>query len=295
MYISETISMPTTILADPADFGFLFRLWAIIDQGDRDVNLDFTGCHFLKPNAVAFLGGLSRLAESRSCRVRFLWDTFKPRVLHNLQQNGFAFQFGQETGPWQGNSVPYREDNVVKPEEYLYYLLHDWLGRGWVNVSDRLRNAIAGRVYEIYMNAFEHSCSPIGVFTCGHNFPSQRVLQLSLVDFGVGIPSTVRMFKRKDDLAAKTALEWAFRPGTTTKPKPDYSRGNGLDLLKDFIVKNNGSLEVYSHDAYTCITSEGERYLDWSCFFEGTVFNITLKCDERVYVLASEVDAGPLF
>jgi hypothetical protein len=37
----------------------------------------------------------------------------------------------------------------------MKYLLNQWLGKGWGNISSRLQEAIAGQVWELYTNAFE--------------------------------------------------------------------------------------------------------------------------------------------
>lgn len=60
-------------------------------------------------------------------------------------------------------------------------------------------------------------------------------------------------------------------------------------LLKDFIRKNQGRLEVFSHDGYGKINAEGESYHARAVGFEGTLINIVLRCDENFYCLASEL------
>ena len=174
------------------------------------------------------------------------------------------------------------------------YLKVKWLGRGWVSVSPALRDAIVGTVWEIYENAFEHSFSTVGVFCCGQHYPQLHLLKLCVLDFGVGIPSSVRWFTKKETASAAAALRWAFRPGNTTKPN-GMGRGMGLDLLKEFIKVNQGELEIYSHEGYALIREGQERYLDRSTFFEGTVVNFTFKCDEAYYHLASEEHKDKLF
>jgi hypothetical protein len=82
------------------------------------------------------------------------------------------------------------------------------------------------------------------------------------------------------------------------------SRGIGLGLLREFVRKNHGHIEVYSHDACVSIDAREERY--WKPFgggatglpevtFCGTVVNITFTCDEKSYILASEAAGKPFF
>ncbi|MBF0498068.1 MAG: hypothetical protein HQK57_14015 [Deltaproteobacteria bacterium] len=157
---------------DPQDFSTLFNIWSQVNNCHQDVRFDFSRCGFLRPNAVAFLGGLARLIESRMGKVMFNWNTMHNRpVMTNRCQNGFAGQFGYPSSGWDGNSIPYREDLNLAMNSIMDYLTFNWIGKGWVHVSDRLRDAIAGKMWEIYNNAFEHSGSQIGVFSCGQHFP----------------------------------------------------------------------------------------------------------------------------
>ena len=274
----------------------LIRLWRAASGDGQEVLFDFTGCGFLRQNAVAVLGGLARLIEYRGGRVTFVWDTLGDAVKANLCQNGFMSTFGGELGPWRGNSIPFREDKQQNPHGFIEYLSELWLGRGWVNISPLLRDAIAGRVAEIYLNAFEHSSSPVGVMTCGQHFPKNRRLNLTIVDFGVGIPSNVRLFHagkiQPEKLPASKCMEWAFQPGTSTQPG---GRGIGLDLLHEFVRQNGGRLEMFSHEGYVRIADGQISFAERKTYFEGTLVNISLRCDESYYCLASEMSETPVF
>lgn len=290
--------MPTTVLQVPTlndstwDFERLFALWSQANGYFETVRFDFSQCTFLRPNAVVFLGGLARLIESRYGTVTFDWGSFTDQaVLTNLQRNGLAGIFGRPSRSWSGNSIPYREDTIEDPDGILDYLSDYWLGRGWVRVSQRLKDAIVGKMWEIYANAFEHADSPVGIFSCGQHFPRVNELVLSVVDFGVGIAANVRNFLRGDSraerLTAGQCLLWAFGPGNSTRVN-GMARGLGLDLLREFIQVNHGKLEVYTNEGYGLIDTNGGRFVDRQTSFEGTVFHITLQCDERYYQFADE-------
>jgi hypothetical protein len=286
----KVIHIPT--LNDRAgDFRRLFEIWSQVSDYHEDVLFDFSHCGFLRPNAVAFLGGLARLIEFRMGTAIFDWDTLHNNWVKNtLSQNGFAGAFGSSTSGWSGHSIPYREDHNWDANSIIDYLEQYWLGRGWVHVSPRLRDAIVGHVWEIYNNAFEHSGSEIGVFSCGQHFYRQNELILSVVDFGQGIPAKVRTFLNSDpragQLPAAGCLRWAFQRGNTTKE--GEPGGLGLDLLKEFVRLNQGKLEVYSNEGYAIIDKDGERYENHDISFEGTAVHITLFCDERLYHFKDE-------
>lgn len=209
----------------------------------------------------------------------------------NLQQNGFAYAMGAEVGPWKGNSVPFRQDVGVDKNEIVdKYLSEQWLGRGWVNVSQGVCNLIVGQMWEIYQNAFEHSASPVGVCSCGQFYPCLRELKLSVVDFGVGIPANAK--KVNDGFTVEDSMAWAFQRGTTSAQYDGVGRGLGLDFLKDFVRTNKGYLEVISYGGYARIDENSETYDNLPALFQGTLVNVGIKCDEQYYCLSNELSVS---
>jgi len=284
-------------------YGKLCELWnAVEGTSATSIVFDFSRCTFLSQTAVAFLGALARWIETCSGEARFNWRSLSLRVLTNLRQNGFAHAFGQAYGPWAGNSVGYREDRRDDELELIGYLKTKWLVDDWVHLSDDLRNYVAGTVWEIYANAFEHASSAIGVYTCGQHYPRALRLDLSVIDFGVGIPANVREYIGKPDFSPADAMEWALEKGNTTNPK-GLGRGLGLDFLREFILLNKGSLEIYSHAGFLGIGTDGTSPQAGGPFFgsisgkvfPGTVVVLTLRCDDIRYSFGSEQTKKPLF
>lgn len=270
------------------DFDSLFGLWSQANIENSEIILDFSQCYFLRQNAVAFLGGLINLIRHRGGNIDIDLNSIRFDVRNNLEKNGFLFAFGKGGRTSIGNSIPYRQDLIQNKNDLIGYLKTKWLGRGWVHVSSGLADAIAGTVWEIYANAFEHGRSPIGVMSCGQHYPKWRELHLTVVDFGVGIPSNVRLHLNDLSLPADECIRWATRPGTTTKPKEGVPGGVGLSLLRDFIKIANGKLEIFSHDGYAFINKDQESFFPRNIYFEGTLVNIMVRCDEAFYKLASE-------
>lgn len=292
--MSVTLNIPT-INDKLNDFDNLFQLLEQLNEDCSEVIIDFSKCFFLRQNAVAFLGGLIRLIQSRSIKLNINWDSIHKNIKMNLEQNGFMYTFCENKEPWQGNSIPYREDKKQDKDGLVDYLGEKWLGRDWVDISQKLQNVIVGTVWEIYANAFEHGQTEIGVFSCGQHYPKKKELKLTVIDFGVGIPQNVRLFRKLSDLPADEALKWAFEAGTTTR-RGDVAGGVGLDSLKRFVKMNRGKLEFFSHNGYVLINKDEETYQNRPTFFAGTLVNITLQCDEAIYVLASDTDGdAPLF
>lgn len=280
-----------TIYDLPHHFDKLFRLWHEIEHlpiERLNITVNFHYCEFLGHNGVAFLGGLVRLVEKRGGQINFEWHTLPCKLRMNLAQNGFLSDFGYDWQPWDGNSIPYRSDLQLEPNAVMEYLQDKWLGKGWVNVSPELRDVIVGQVWEIYTNAFEHSQSIIGVFSCGQYYPKACVLQLTVIDFGIGIPANVRSLPQNSKMSTTEALRWAFQRGTSTK-QSGVSRGIGLNLLQEFVIKNHGNFLIFSNDGCVKVNDNGIMYENRNVNFSGTLVNIAFQCDESYYCLASEV------
>ena len=288
---SVPVSIFKNINDNSWDYNYLFQLYEKLKNvSGVDVRFEFEGCRFLQQNAVAFLGALIRLLQKQHNTVFFALQSIAEPVRVNLEQNGFLYGLGLGGNPWDGNSIPYREDTTYDVNDYTDYLSERWLGRGWINVSEQLKDHIITRIIEAYINVFDHADSPIGVVTCGQRYPNKGELKLALVDFGVGIPFTVRTYLEQPNLSAQEALKWAFEPTKTTKDKGNFARGNGLKLLKSFIQENHGKLEIYSDTGYVRIDATGDYFTDRQSGFKGTLVQVTLMCDETRYTLPGEED-----
>lgn len=290
--MSQKILLIPTLSDKKADFKKLFALAHDIKLPFDSFYFDFSKCDSLRPNAVALLGGIARLALSQDKYITFGWETLKDKPKTTLCQNGFAGTFGYSAPSDLQDAIPYREDKTKNMNSIMDYLTDFWLGRGWLHVSEKLRNAIVEKMWEIYDNVFEHSDGPVSVFSCGEHI--QDDLLLTVVDFGTGIPKKVHhYFLNKDPHAAKLKpsdyLEWAFQPGNSTSMER-VARGLGLDLLQEFVRTNRGKLEVYSNDGYVVVDQEGVRYVDSNVSFDGTVVHITLRCDEKLYHFKDETN-----
>lgn len=276
------------------DFFFKSLIWNQSFCDGDNIVFDFSSCNFLGPNAVVFLGGITRLIQSNNRHVSLAINTMLPKIQMNLQQNGFALMMGSGTAGWQGNSIPYREYVEPNKDTVLKYLTDDWLGRGWINVSQNLKNEIAGRMWEIFANAFEHSLSKIGLVCCGQYFKNKKELVLAVADFGVGIPSNVRRYRGQPALQNGDAMQWAFQKGNSTRVDGGPG-GVGLDILKDFVRVSKGSLAIYSHGGYAYIDQNSELYDNHAAHLGCTVVQVKLRCDDTYYCLSNELDSAQYY
>ena len=289
-----------TVFCNHSGFIQLFRLWQqIVDylstRQTCTIVLDFSNCGFLANNAIAFLGGLKRYVNSTGyANVEFDWRKANPAVFKYVVNAGLYTEVSDEI------KLLARTETTIEYREYLQtpdevslvdYLSNRWLRPDWIKLSGKLKNAIVGRTVEIFANAFEHSQTKLGAFTCGQDYPRGGYFALTVIDLGIGIPENVRSIM--SGLDDSQAIEWAFERGNTTKPG---SRGMGLDLLRDFVSINNGELSLYSKCGYALANKAGLKTGLTSFCFDGTALNIKLYHDASLYCFVNELLPGePLF
>jgi hypothetical protein len=296
--MDQRIYIPTTFTSEHLE-GLMDIFHPLLKNTETaEVILDFSKCKFLGHHAVTIIGGLAYwLREKMASSLTLDTTTLEEKIYQNLDQNGFLRHLGQDSEPWDGNSIPFRHDHKFQKDELIQYLGDKWLGKGWIRISNELKSYIIATVLEIYLNAFEHGGSEFGVFSCGQYYPKLRRLQLTILDFGVGIPHNVRTFRDDHTLSAQEAIEWSLRKGNSTRPLPDTARGLGLDGMSRFISVNKGKLQIYSHDGYVKLSQNPPKYGGQTYPFQGTIVNINLVCDETYYCLSSELalDDKPFF
>jgi anti-sigma regulatory factor (Ser/Thr protein kinase) len=285
----EIISLAGYLNGDYRGFHRLFRISDLVRNSTDDIEFAFGGCNFLAPNAVSFIGGLTVLALREGRQVFFDRTNLPDEVRSHIERNGFldAFQLGNNRRI-KDTTVPFRVDEQEDTNAFTDYLANFWLTDDRIHIEPNLRNALVSCVIEAYINVFDHADSQVGVATCGQFFPKIKELTLTLVDFGVGIPHNVRAFLREPDKPDIDAIGWAFQAGNTTK-RDKSSRGLGLKLLKNFVQKNNGKLEVYSDNGYIALDSSGEHTFNYGTKFSGTVIQITLRCDDLQHYALDDV------
>jgi hypothetical protein len=277
------------------DFNTLFSIWDTC-QKLQHYTLNFSKCNFLRQNAVAFLGGLISYTKLQGKAVTLDIDTLIPALRANLEQNGFLFALGFAVSPWDGNSIPYREDQNPNYRQISQYLRERWIGKGWIHIHPDLVQIIVSNVLEIYINAFTHGYSPNGVYSCGQNYPALGKLKITVVDFGIGIPQSIRDYLKligePITMSDDKTLQLAFQEGFSTKPELG---GMGLKLLKEFIQLNKGRLDIYSHYGHAIIDGSGERYEIIDSFFRGTAVNISINRDQKFYYLQQKTNSWEPF
>jgi hypothetical protein len=158
-------------------------------------------------------------------------------------------------------------------------------------MSDALKKKIAESIYEIFVNAQMHSGSPY-IYTCGQFYPYGYNIEFTIVDMGRGFKANVNE-RFSSNLTSLQSIRWAIGDGNTTKL--NAPGGLGLSLLKDFIYKNNGKIQIISGDGFFEYGKEtNEKQL--SVPFPGSIVNMCFKTDDKnSYLLSTELKSEDIF
>lgn len=78
------------------------------------------------------------------------------------------------------------------------------------------KNLLQSRLFEISSNALTHSHSELGII-CNGYYNNKKTFIFSIYDLGIGIPNSVRKFKKDENIVSIDALKWALKKGNSTK------------------------------------------------------------------------------
>lgn len=149
-------------------------------------------------------------------------------------------------------------------------------------------------IYEIFSNAVIHSQTKLGIFSCGQYFHKKHRLDFSVADLGIGIRRNIHE-RLGLDLSAEEAISWALEGKNTTKAGP-IPGGLGLKLLREFIVKNEGRIQIVSDKGYWELSEGTVKTKAFAEPFPGTVVTIEINtADTKSYRLVSELRPEDIF
>lgn len=250
-------SAPTPSIAIPRNFkgATLSKLAEDIVAGLPDGNwpplleLDFQNLGFIRPAGVVFLSNLLWWLQQQGTAVHLTNATRDVAALRYLDDSLF---FEQHCGEklWANSSprsttIPLQRIAHSHSHAWLEHNLLPWLARN-IGLTQASFYDLKGCLSELFNNIKDHTRFDIGSIFVQH-YPNEDRINLSLADFGIGIPEKVRQVA--SGLSDPQAVVQAVQEGFTTKSTPGNA-GLGLDyLLKTVVGTNSGEVTIYSGHA----------------------------------------------
>jgi anti-sigma regulatory factor (Ser/Thr protein kinase) len=246
--------------------------------------LDFQRLNFIQPAGVIFLSNLIWWLAEHGTTVKLINANRDVEALRYLDDSQF---FEQHCGAkvWERSSprsttIPLLRIAPSHSHDWLEHTLLPWLSRN-LGLTQASFYDLKTCLSELFNNIKEHTRLEIGSIFVQH-YPRQDRINISLADFGLGIPMKVREVRA--DLSDTDAVVLAVQEGFTTKSIPGNA-GLGLDLLlKTVVGTNSGEVTIYSGHAIVRFRSrkKGEIHhfpIENVGFCPGTTIDINLRTD----------------
>ncbi len=229
-------------------------------------------------------------------------DNFNDIVFKNISENiekillknDFLSYYGYSRIPDNYHTtIRFLKLKVSDGKFFNNYVVNELIGRNELPamsglVKDKIREAI----YEIFVNAQIHSESQ-HIYTCGQFYPRENKIEFTIVDTGIGFKKKINT-RFNSTLTSIQAIKWATLDRNTTKI--DISGGIGLTLLKEFVEKNKGMMQIISDDGFYQFDKQGEQMLLFNGKFPGTIVNLQFRTDDNSsYVLKEELNNTDIF
>lgn len=291
--MKKYFEIPEQLQADKNGYLWLVSLWYFLSTAVGDeVYIQFDRCKFIDANLSSVMGALFDEWSVKGVRV-FLTEPLNRTVRKALSRNGFLSCFNIKNKiEEKENYIKYRCFDGSEAEAFKMYILDELLEKQkFPKCSDKAKEKIAESIYEVFANAVTHS-GKHAVYTCGesHEHNNVHMLDMTIANLGRTIPDNVNEYlrkQRKPELLQEDTIKWAFEKGNTTKSIPG---GLGLDILKEFIDLNHGSIQMLSGGSMLSYTNHIFTTDSLDVNFPGTIVTLNFNCDDQsAYSLIEEV------
>jgi anti-sigma regulatory factor (Ser/Thr protein kinase) len=285
----------TDIQSDFSGFNSIAR---IMEETSRllfdSTELDFYNCKFFEANMAAPL--YAAIARLRDRLNNVSMHNFQPTIERILKKNQFLTMFDMVALPdTNKTTIPFKIFKLHASEQFYEYLDLHMNGKGIPRMSEVLTKYFRLSLLEIFQNAAIHSQSGPGIFTCGQFFPKKHRLDFTITDAGIGIRENVRRYTGQVKMNSRLAIQWAITEGNTTKTG-NQPGGLGLKLIKNFVQKNRGKLQIVSRFGYYEFSTDREDIKKMDHDFLGTCINIEINTlDTNSYGLRSKLNSSNIF
>ena len=163
----------------------------------------------------------------------------------------------------------------------------DWLNRR-ISLSRGIRDAIQENILEIITNSHDHSGCDFGCYVCAQTYYNRREIEVSIMDFGVGIPSNlIPIYSHLQDDAE--AVKYSLVEGVSSRTGKG-AKGTGLNVLSQFISLNNGSMRILSSRGDYHLSGSDENIELMTLGFPGTCICLNINIDDKYYFFSDETE-----
>lgn len=271
----------------------LYEKIKILNSGD---NLILDMPTWFDANMCAPFGAILSIPHNKKVIITL---NCEDQVVEILQKNQFLpnFGFNRPSKPdYYGSTIEYVKFDANGDKNFKKYV-ETHFGNNvhrLPKMSPQLLRKFRESLYEIFGNSVFHS-ETNHIFACGQYFHSQNRLDFSIVDLGIGFHGNINK-KMNLNLSPEKAIVWAMEENQTTKKGGTVPGGLGLKLIKEFIKKNEGKMQIVTYSGYWEFSKRKTTINTFSSCFPRTVVNIEINtADSSYYMLESEIGYEKIF
>jgi hypothetical protein len=283
-----TIQLPNRIGSNQQGFASLANIYQQVKPCQFEtIQLDFQNTTWFDANMLAMLGAIMESAWTNDIDIVNLVN-LRPEQEEIFKKTRFSYFGGEFLPDRYQTTVEYRKSKVSEIGSFEKYLEKKLLVHpGLPSMSALLRKKIKESILEIFNNAKMHGNCEF-VFSCGQYYPRKGRLDFTIVDIGNTILKNV-CDHLGHKVSGQEAIDWAVSECNTTK-KGNIPGGLGFRLIRDFLSKNEGKIQIASADGYWSEKGCTSHSNDLDVLFEGTAVNLEFNVnDKSSYCLASEI------
>lgn len=257
----------------------------VLKYTGKTVILDFRKCKFSHAVFTSFIGALTEIGCAHGIIIKYRFPPNSPPLEYFKRSGMYDYMVNNGSNEHiNRNALPFWK--VRNDESALMEYIDNIIDLSKIKIEDNARQKFFKNLYEIFVNANDHSDEQYGVYSCGHWMPKKKKLVFSLYDTGIGIPKLVKR-EINGCLTDIEAFKWALIKGHSTRQlESGVPRGLGLSDLKEFIELNKGRLTILSNGVYYDFNENGEEYItNFSNDIIGTIVCVTINQDDgHIYV-----------
>lgn len=277
--MEKIIYIPKVLPDSPKTYNILADLqYDIINCIEDNIVLDFSNCQFSHAIFTSFIGALAVLAKSRQKKLTYRAKKDSKLYRYIMTSGLYSFLTADNQNHTNRYSIPFTE--IKMNEDSVIDYTNNILNLAPIKLTEKAEELLFINIYELFINAYDHSKAMNGVYACGNWMPKKQELVFSVYDTGIGIPSLVKD-KVDSSLSSKDAVLWSLASGNSTKQLiKNIPRGIGLPNFKNFIEVNNGYFSIVSNDI-CYIYNNNERFYTIQHPIVGTIISFIIRSDDK--------------
>ena len=247
---------------------------------DNHFIFDFKHLHFVDGSGLTVFCNTLEWLLSLGVQCQFQnHANINPAISYLDDCGFFRRHLGQQlkfNATVRGTTLPFTRVAHAEAHGWLEYNFTPWMGYK-LGCNHGALGSLRACVGELFNNILDHSTQEIGFVHVQH-YPAPNHIQITLSDFGKGIPSNIRA--RFGPMLDGDAIWKASQEGVTSQSVP-RNQGIGLNFLVDSVTGNEGYVSIFSFQgSLTCYKVAGAGVTrvpsTRNASYPGTLINITL-------------------